>query len=176
MQPSPALARNAHTNPIKVTYFSDIELSAQSAKRNHDDPRVCRDSDIAVVGMACKVAGANDLEEFWDMLCEGKSQHQKIPEGRIDFDSPFRQRDETKTWYGNFIAGYDEFDHKFFKKSPREASSTDPQQRQLLQIAYQAVQQSGYFRQKKPDTNVGCYIGACAVDYEHNIACHEPTA
>lgn len=126
--------------------------------------------------MACKVAGANDLEEFWQVLCEGKSQHQEVSPDRVDFDTPFRKIDKSRKWYGNFIDGHDEFDHKFFKKSPREASSTDPQQRQLLQIAYQAMEQSGYFRQTQPDTNVGCYIGLCATDYEINVACYEPTA
>lgn len=51
---------------------------------------------------------------------------------------------------------------------------SDP--RQLLQSAYQAIQQSGYFRNLKPDRNVGCYIGVCSVDYENNIACHQPNA
>jgi acyl transferase domain-containing protein/acyl carrier protein/NAD(P)-dependent dehydrogenase (short-subunit alcohol dehydrogenase family)/SAM-dependent methyltransferase len=48
--------------------------------------------------------------------------------------------------------------------------------RQLLQSAYQAVQQSGYFRKQDPDRHVGCYIGVCSVDYENNIACHQPNA
>jgi hypothetical protein len=36
------------------------------------------DSEIAVVGMSCKVAGADDLEEFWKLLCKGKSQHVEV--------------------------------------------------------------------------------------------------
>ncbi len=54
----------------------------------------------------------------------------------------------------------------------------DPQQRQLLQVAYQAVEQSGYFRlgHQDPDRRrVGCYIGLCGTDYENNIACESPT-
>lgn len=170
------LVGKSNTELSQITHFSDLEAEARDAKKENEDPRYCRDSDIAIIGMACKVAGANDLEEFWEVLCEGKSQHQEVSPDRVDFDTPFRKIDKSRKWYGNFIDGADEFDHKFFKKSPREASSTDPQQRQLLQIAYQAMEQSGYFRQSYPDTNIGCYIGLCATDYENNVACYEPTA
>ena len=88
-----------------------------------------KEDDIAIVGMSCKVAGAQSVEEFWELLCDGKSQHREVPTDRFDFASPFRRKDPKRTWYGNFIDDYDSFDHKFFKKSPREAASTDPQQR-----------------------------------------------
>jgi Polyketide synthase modules and related proteins len=52
----------------------------------------------------------------------------------------------------------------------------DPQQRQLLQIAYQAVEQTGYFQNASPDVRIGCYMGVCCVDYENNLACYEPNA
>ena len=132
--------------------------------------------DIAVVGMACKVAGADDVEEFWKLLCEGKSQHTEVPEERFTFETVYRDHDPVKKWYGNFINDHDKFDHKFFKKTPREAVSMDPQQRQILQITYQAIQQSGYFRKQNPETNVGCYLGVCSTDYEDNIGCYAPTA
>ncbi|KAL2802933.1 hypothetical protein BJX63DRAFT_437407 [Aspergillus granulosus] len=134
------------------------------------------ENDIAVVGMSCKVAGADNLEEFWDLLCAGKSQHREVPKERFGFETVFRDIDPKRKWFGNFIDGHDQFDHKFFKKSPRESATMDPQQRHLLQIAYQAVEQSGYFHSANPDRQVGCYMGVCACDYENNIACHAPNA
>ncbi|KAF4629229.1 hypothetical protein G7Y89_g8917 [Cudoniella acicularis] len=131
---------------------------------------------IAIVGMACKVAGADDVEEFWQLLCEAKSQHKEVPAERFGFETSHRKFDSQRKWFGNFISGHDQFDHKFFNKSAREAASMDPQQRQILQIAYQAVQQSGYFQKPNPDKHVGCYIGVCNVDYEENVACHEANA
>ena len=97
-------------------------------------------SDIAVVGMSCKVAGADNLEEFWDLLCSGESQHKEVPKERFGFETNFREVDPKRKWFGNFIDGHDMFDHKFFKKSPRESAAMDPQQRHILQIAYQAVE------------------------------------
>ncbi|KAL3433416.1 hypothetical protein BDV09DRAFT_171928 [Aspergillus tetrazonus] len=134
------------------------------------------ENDIAVVGMSCKVAGADNLEEFWDLLCTGKSQHKEVPKERFSFETVFRDVDPKRKWFGNFIDGHDQFDHKFFKKSPRESATMDPQQRHLLQIAYQAVEQSGYFHSANPDRQIGCYMGVCACDYENNIACHAPNA
>lgn len=135
-----------------------------------------QDSDIVVVGMSCRVAGADDLDEFWKILCAGKSQHIEVPEERFGVETQWRDVDPSRKWYGNFIRDQDTFDHKFFKKSPREMTSSDPQQRLMLQCAYQAVEQSGYFHQAKVDTRIGCYVGACAADYEQNVACYPPNA
>lgn len=158
----------------QVVHLADVEGSADTVSK---DQRAITDNDIAVVGMSCKVAGADNLEEFWDLLCAAKSQHREVPRDRIAFNkTEFRDVDEKRKWFANLIDGPDKFDHKFFKKSPRESATMDPQQRLLLQIAYQAVEHSGYFRSSDPDKRVGCYIGLCATDYETNIACHAPNA
>ena len=51
---------------------------------------LAKENAIAVVGMACKVAGADDLDEFWSLLREGKSQHIEVPEDRINFGTYWR--------------------------------------------------------------------------------------
>ncbi|MCJ1378978.1 hypothetical protein MMC17_002077 [Xylographa soralifera] len=158
----------------QVVYMADFDRRAGISALKGPEPNL--DNDIAVVGMSCKVAGADDLEEFWKLLCDGKSQHKEVPSERFTFETVHRELDPQRKWYGNFMRDHDRFDHKFFKKAPREVASMDPQQRQILQIAYQAVQQSGYFRSPNPDRRVGCYVGVCSTDYEDNIACHHPTA
>ncbi|GJN86551.1 type I iterative polyketide synthase [Purpureocillium lilacinum] len=155
----------------QVVHLADIDFATQH--------RGASDNDIAVIGMACKVAGANNLEEFWDLLCAGKSQHKEVPKERMSFETTaFRDVDPKRKWFANLVDSPDEFDHKFFKKSPRESATMDPQQRLLLQIAYQAVEQSGYFQSQadEKDKRIGCYIGLCATDYENNIACHPANA
>ena len=122
------------------------------------------DDSIAVVGMSIKVAGADDLEEFWNLMLQGKSQHREVPDDRFTFDTHWRTKNNKRKWYGNFVSNHDAFDHRFFNKSPREAASVDPQQRLMLQSAYQAVEQSGYLNQTKPDPKVGVFIGVCAAD------------
>ncbi|KAJ5787111.1 hypothetical protein N7457_002101 [Penicillium paradoxum] len=136
------------------------------------------ENDIAVIGMSCQVAGARDLEQYWKILLGGQSQHKDlIPNDRFAMDTTFRPGDDSqRKWYGNFIDDYDAFDHKFFKKSPREALHMDPQQRLILQTAYQAVVQSGYYHKPDIDRRIGCYIGCVANDYENNISHTTPTA
>lgn len=129
---------------------------------------------VAIVGMGYQLPGAADMTEFWDLLCSATSQHTEVPPDRFTMDTPWRKAGDRK-YYGNFIQDHDMFDARFFKKSPREAASMDPQQRLMLQVAYQAVQQSGYFSGPK-DRNVGCYIAFGLSDYEGNIACHPANA
>lgn len=151
----PQLSARALGHKITMTYRNDF-----------------LDNDIAVVGMSCKVPGADDLEEFWKLLCDAKSQHVEVPGDRFSFETAWRDTDPKRKWYGNFVKDHDAFDHKFFKKSPREVASMDPQQRLILQTAYQAVEQSGYFHSPNQDKHIGCYIGVANVDYEGNIACY----
>ncbi|KAI3390921.1 hypothetical protein diail_8348, partial [Diaporthe ilicicola] len=135
--------------------------------------------DIAVIGMSVKTAGADDLAEFADMLKTGQSQHEAITRERLMHDMLFREAadsDPDRKFYGCFFRDADAFDHKFFKRSPRESAAMDPQSRLVLQAAYQAVEQSGYFNETSPASHIGVYLGSCGVDYEHNITCHEPNA
>lgn len=165
----------------RLTYASEIDVSSSRLPRQllgeRQQPNLMDlpDERIAVIGMGCQLPGATDLEEFWGILKRGQSQHREVPEHRFGMKTAWRESDQRK-WYGNFIEDYDTFDHKFFKKSPREMASTDPQHRLMLQVAYQAVQQSGYFRDNGTNRRIGCFMGVGNVDYEENIACYPANA
>ncbi|KAL5342471.1 putative polyketide synthase [Aspergillus crustosus] len=141
---------------------------------------------VAVVGMSLKVAGGSDLEEFTQMLKTGESQHELITPERMTSDMLFREPTEPdRKWYGNFMRDPDAFDHKFFKKSPREAKAIDPQGRLSLEAAYHALVQSGYFHEISSTRNVGdlerrkhvgVYVGLCSYEYDVNIHCHPTSA
>ncbi|CAE7015382.1 hypothetical protein P3342_004097 [Pyrenophora teres f. teres] len=150
------------------------DLFAAPASTFRDNP-----NDIAIIGMSLNVAGASSVSEFWNLLASGKSQHKLVPEERFTFNTAYRENDGSRKWYGNFIDGIEDFDHKFFKKTPRESVGMDPQQTLLLQCAYQAVEMSGYFNvenRSEEDMNIGCYIGMCGNDYSSNSGHHAPTA
>ena len=127
--------------------------------------------------MACRFPGADSAEEFWELLERGKSMLSTLPPERFPTKGLRRSTDNTVFW-GNFIEDPDQFDHRFFKMSSREAASMDPQQRLVLQVAYQALESSGYFdgHLNPVDTNIGCYLGVGSVDYEGNINSHQPNA
>ena len=157
----------------RLVHVASLSMATKSSPIHND---TLAENGIAVIGMACNVSGASDIGEFWELLCAGKSQHTEVPPSRFGFETLWRKPDPKRKWYGNFIEDYDTFDHKFFKKSPREMASTDPQHRLMLQTAYQAVEQSGYFGLLNRDKHIGCYIGAGLVDYENNVACYPANA
>ncbi|KAL2193051.1 hypothetical protein P885DRAFT_81644 [Corynascus similis CBS 632.67] len=134
---------------------------------------------IAVVGMSIKCPGADDLAEFVDMLKTGKSQHELITEERMERDLAFRtpgDPDPQRKYYGNFVRDPDAFDHRFFKRSPRESAAMDPQARMVLEGAYQAVEQSGYFHGLSDSKHVGVYLGTAGCEYDYNIECNDTSA
>ncbi|OJI96507.1 hypothetical protein ASPVEDRAFT_872283 [Aspergillus versicolor CBS 583.65] len=129
-------------------------------------PYTYPDTSIAIIGAACKYPGANSLDQLWKIIATGQTMYGEAPPGRFG--------KETVT--GNFLSDADQFDYGLFGISPREATYMDPQQRIALQVAYQAVESSGYFGSSNSDGDVGCYIGVGNSDYEYNVHSNTPTA
>ncbi|KAI0596112.1 putative polyketide synthase [Biscogniauxia sp. FL1348] len=154
---------------MKLVHIGDLTIQGKGFSE-----RPWKDSDIAVVGMACKLPGADDVTEFWDLLAAAKSQHQEIGTGhpRFNFgDTPTRSIDNPgmrRRWFANLLSGTDQFDHRFFQKSPRESAAMDPAQRLLLQVAYHAVEQSGYLNNHST-SDVGVFLGTTGNDYQDNV-------
>ncbi|OCK81842.1 beta-ketoacyl synthase [Lepidopterella palustris CBS 459.81] len=131
---------------------------------------------IAVVGMAGRFPGADSLDEFWQLLLSGASMVEPAPVEKLMLP---QTGDHSGTkWWGNFLRNSDTFDHRFFKKSSREAIAWDPQLRVLLEVVYEAMESSGYFgvTSKSAPSDYGCYIGSCMNNYYDNVSCHPATA
>lgn len=146
-----------------------------------DDTRVKEYTDkyppgsIAIVGVACRYPEADNVDEFWRLLESGRSTAREVPE-RMGLKEHSRMK--GRTFYGNFINDPDAFDHRFFKKSSREAATWDPQVRVLLEVVYQALESAGHYGQeeKGKSDDYGCYISAIANNYYDNINSHAPNA
>jgi hypothetical protein len=132
---------------------------------------------VAIIGMACRYPQADTVQEFWDLISSGQTAIGEIPKERFDASHITREPRMTKFW-GNFLRSPDVFDHRFFNVSGREAKSMDPQQRLALQVAYEALESSGYYNlpTDKQTSNIGCYLGIGTVDYEHNVASENANA
>ena len=153
-----------------------------SAKDTHvsavsDQEEKSSGEEIAVVGMACRFPRAENIEEFWQLLWAGETAIGKLPPHRFDTAELSREPKLANFW-GNFLDSPDVFDHRFFGISGREAKSMDPQQRLALQVAYEALESSGYCNKalKLSEDDVGCYLGVGSVDYEDNVASHDANA
>ncbi|RAK98984.1 uncharacterized protein BO80DRAFT_411067 [Aspergillus ibericus CBS 121593] len=190
----------ADSDPSHIIQFGTIDCIPPSVLRTHPhasvyrmpkslldisgtaDPSIAAQpppaaNAVAIVGMAGRFPGADNLDDFWSLLCEGSSQCQQMPEERFRRQGLTRLPKDKLAFWGNFVSDIDAFDHRFFRKSSREAASMDPQQRLFLQVAYEALESAEYFgRPSAPSQDVGCYVGVCSSDYNDNVATHPPNA
>lgn len=164
------------TNGVFVNGTSRSTDRTSSEERAEEPPYPSHS--IAIVGMSGRFPGADSLDELWELLLSGRSMAEHAPSDRLRLPSPETGDHSGTQWWGNFLRDPQAFDHRFFKKSSREAIAWDPQQRILLEVVYEALESAGYFGAKstpEPD-DFGCYIGAVMNNYYDNLSCHPPTA
>ncbi|GAA2124628.1 type I polyketide synthase [Actinomadura napierensis] len=109
---------------------------------------------IAVIGMSARVPGGPGLEEFWSLLWRGAEAIRPAPEGRAG--APGR---------GGFLDNVDGFDAAFFGIPPREAAELDPQQRLMLELAWEALEDARVLPASLHGGRTGVFVGAMAEDY-----------
>ncbi|GGS14006.1 hypothetical protein GCM10010284_54280 [Streptomyces rubiginosohelvolus] len=126
---------------------------------------------VAIIGMGCRLpGGASDHRTFWRNLVAGKDCITPTPPDRYDvrtLGSRFRDKPGRLVGgRGGYIDGFDEFDPAFFGISPREADHMDPQQRKLLEVAWEALEDGGQRPADLAGGNVAVYVGAFTLDYK----------
>ncbi|BBY21628.1 hypothetical protein MSTO_18330 [Mycobacterium stomatepiae] len=127
---------------------------------------------IAVIGMGCRLPGAvNSPEQYWDLLCDGRSGIVGVPPERWDAEALFTE-DHTIPGTicnreGGFLSDWqpDEFDAEFFAIPPREAAAMDPQQRLFIEVAWEALENAGIPPHTLQGTQTGVFVGVTAYDY-----------
>ncbi len=124
---------------------------------------------IAIVGMACRFPGAENLEQYWRLIAEGIDATGEIPPDRWDVDAFYDPDPDAPgkmyTRWGGFIDGVDQFDPLFFGIAPREASRMDPQQRVLLEVAWEALEDAGIAPDRLAGSPTGVFVGIGGTDY-----------
>lgn len=120
---------------------------------------------IAIIGMGCHFPGnCNHPEEFWRFLKSGTDGIREIPSDRWDVDAYYSPvHGQTGKMYirqGYFLdADVSEFDAKFFKIPPVEANGLDPQQRQLLEVCVETLEDAGLDIAGLRGSKTGVFIG-----------------
>ncbi|MFD5182819.1 amino acid adenylation domain-containing protein [Streptomyces sp. NPDC058372] len=137
------------------------------ADANNDGSR----DKVAIVGIGCRLpGGANDHRGFWRNLLNGKDCLTPTPADRYDTATlASRHRDKPgrlAAGRGGYIDGFDEFEPAFFGISPREADHMDPQQRKLLEVAWEALEDAGQRPARLAGSNTAVYVGAFTLDYK----------
>ncbi|MDC7106668.1 type I polyketide synthase [Corynebacterium striatum] len=124
--------------------------------------------DIAVIGEAGRFPGAENIKEFWNMLVEGRSGTGPLPMGRwSEYASEPVVADKiaNQNTDGGYIEDIAGFDAEFFGLSPLEAANMDPQQRILLELAWEALEDAGLPANQLRGTSTGVYMGSTNNDY-----------
>ena len=134
--------------------------------------------EIAVVGISCRFpGGADNPAEYWRLLCEGFDAISEVPEERWDIDE-YYDHDKSvpgkmNTRWGGFLEQVDQFDPQFFGISPREAFQMDPQQRLMMELAWEGLEDAGIAPETLKGSLSSVYIGAMWNDYAR-LQCGDP--
>jgi acyl transferase domain-containing protein len=124
---------------------------------------------IAVVGVGCRLPGADGPDAFWELLREGVDAVRETPPGRWDADAYYDPDPDApgrmSTRWGGFLDGVDLFDAEAFGITPREAAAMDPQQRLLLEVAWEALEHAGQAPDGLTGSKTGVFVGISTSDY-----------
>ena len=124
------------------------------------------DTDIAIVGMAAHLPGAGTLPEFWSMLHEGRRAIRRLSDDELlaAGEDPALMRLPNYVPFAAPLEGFAGFDAEFFGFSPKEAAILDPQHRQFLEVAWEALENAGATPEGF-DGTVGVFAGCGPGDY-----------
>ncbi|MEV0525927.1 beta-ketoacyl synthase N-terminal-like domain-containing protein [Streptomyces sp. NPDC050439] len=134
------------------------------------------DDPIAVVGMSCRFPGSPTVRDYWQLLVDGREVIRDVPSDRWDgkaFLSDGAWTPGTMTSLrGGYLDDVRGFDAAFFRVSPREARSLDPQHRLFLEVAYEALEDAGATRDRLRGSATGVFVGMNSSDHAQHVSSH----
>ena len=165
--------------PADLAYeYPTIQTLAQHLADSSDGPFLAHTRDahqevalepIAIIGIGCRFPGSTGPEAFWDSIRDGLDEITVVPADRFNlehvYDPDPKVPGKINTRWGGFLDGVDQFDPQFFGISPREAERMDPQQRVLLEVTWEALEDAGQAPQKIVGSHTGVFVGISNNDY-----------
>lgn len=133
------------------------------------------ENDIAIVGMAAHLPGARTIDGYWANLRDGVESIRKLTaeELRAVGEPEHISGHPNYVPYAAVLEGFETFDAEFFGFSPKEAAIMDPQHRQFLEVAWQALENAGHPPEKTPGP-VGVFAGCGMGSYFYFNICSNP--
>lgn len=148
----------------------DADTTIRRLRQQIADLEASQHEPIAVIGMGCRLpGGVRTPEQFWAALSAGDELLEEVPADRWSNDTYHDSNADAQgkicTRRGGFIRDPDCFDAGLFRISPREAASMDPQQRILLEVAWEALEHAGIAPDLLYGSDAGVFMGLSALDY-----------
>jgi amino acid adenylation domain-containing protein len=119
---------------------------------------------IAIIGMAGRFPGARDVDEFWKNLANGVESITRLKDEEFEAGDPALWSQPNYVKARAILDDVDMFDASFWGMYPKEAETTDPQQRVFLECAWQALEDAGYDSQTYPGA-IGVFAGCSMNTY-----------
>jgi len=151
-------------------------LAIRALRAQVDELERARTAPIAIVGMACRFpGGASDPDRYWEMLRTGVDGVVEIPSSRMSLDhlyDPDADPETSAKIYtrrAGLLPDVERFDAGFFRISPREALSLDPQHRLALEVTWTALERAAIAPSRLHGSKSGVILGVTLTDYDHGI-------
>jgi phthiocerol/phenolphthiocerol synthesis type-I polyketide synthase D len=126
-------------------------------------PAAPAEDPIAVIGLGCRLpGGVHGPAQFWRLLSDGREAVSEIPPARWA-DYPAVPPGITR--WGGFLDDVAGFDAEFFGITPREAARMDPQQRMVLEVAWEALEHAGIAPASLRGSRTGVFVGISGTEY-----------
>ncbi len=142
-----------------------------------DTPESAQDAgtEIAIVGMAAHLPGAGDVGRYWENLRAGLSaiRHLSGDDLRAAGEDPVRMAQPNYVPHAAPLDGFAEFDAEFWGFSPKDAAILDPQHRQFLEVAWEALESAGHVPERFAGP-IGVFAGCGMGSYFYFNLCSNP--
>lgn len=126
---------------------------------------------IAIIGIACRFPNADNIDAFWQLLKDGVDAVTEVPAQRWDINAFYEPNltapGKMNTRWGGFLPEIDQFEPQFFGISPKEAAQMDPQQRLMLKLSWEALEDAGIPVETLRASKTAVFVGAMWTDYAH---------
>ena len=144
---------------FEIDLFGEKDSFEETAAVVETNPK-----EVAVIGIALKMPGADNLEKFWNKLIHGVDCVGELPQKRkehIEHYLKYKGKNLKEITYlkGAFLDEIDKFDYDMFRLTPKEASLMNPNQRLFLETAWEALEDAGYAGKRITGSQTGVYVG-----------------
>ncbi|MFE3784113.1 SDR family NAD(P)-dependent oxidoreductase [Amycolatopsis sp. NPDC059090] len=166
------MSDEARTDETKlVDYLKRVTANLQETRARLRAVEAAESEPIAIVAMGCRYpGGVRSADDLWELVANGRDAIGEFPSDRgwaLDrlFDADPDSPGTSYVSEGGFVHDAGQFDAPFFGISPREALAMDPQQRIVLELAWETFERAGIAPHSLAKQQVGVFVGSGGQDY-----------